>query len=215
MTLAQIVAMGTLPNLPGSTTPLADASLLFMGAVGASLISAGSVASMAGNNVGQVLAGSRMLFALAEHGELPRFFGKIHPRYRTPSNAIIVTTLVTLGLALSGSFALLAVASAVARLITYMGTCAATLRLRHARVGSLVKPAAFVLPGGATVPVLAMAITLLILAGATGEQWLGGAIGLATGAALFIANDRFGARHRRWQPELPADRDVAHVGRLS
>ena len=31
MALAQLVAMGTLPDLPTSTTPLADASLLFMG----------------------------------------------------------------------------------------------------------------------------------------------------------------------------------------
>jgi hypothetical protein len=37
MTLAQIVAMGTLPDLPGSATPLADASFLFMGTVGALL----------------------------------------------------------------------------------------------------------------------------------------------------------------------------------
>ena len=86
---------------------------------------------MTGNNLGGVLTGSRMLFALAENGELPRFFAKIHPRYRTPSNAVIFTTLVALGLALSGSFVILAVASAVARLITYTGACAATLRLRH------------------------------------------------------------------------------------
>ena len=39
---------------------------------------------MTGNNLGAVLTGSRMLFALAENGELPRFFAKIHPRYRTP-----------------------------------------------------------------------------------------------------------------------------------
>jgi amino acid permease len=49
---------------------------------------------MTSTNVGGLLTGSRMLFALAEKGELPRFFGTIHPRYRTPSNAIIFTTLV-------------------------------------------------------------------------------------------------------------------------
>ena len=74
-----------------------------------------------------------MLFALAENGELPRFFAKIHPRYRPPSNAVIVTTLVVLCLALSGSFVVLALASALARLVTYTGACAATLWLRHPR----------------------------------------------------------------------------------
>ena len=190
MTLAQVVAIGTLPNLPASRTPLADASLLFLGAGGALLISAGSVVSMTGNNLGAVLTGSRMLFALAENGELPRWFVRIHPRYRTPSNAIIFSTLAALGLALSGSFVILAVASAVARLIAYTGACAATLRLRHPRFDGVVSPATFVIPLGPLVPVLAIAVSLLILAGATQAQLLGGAAGLAVGAALFIANDR-------------------------
>lgn len=190
MTLAQVVALGTLPDLHVSKTPLADASLLFMGAAGALFISAGSIVSMTGNNLGSVLTGSRMLFALAENGELPRFFARIHSRYRTPSNAIIFTTLVALGLALSGSFVILAVASAVARLVAYTGACAATLRLRHSRFAGIVSPATFVIPLGPVVPVLAIAVSLLILAGATTEQLLGGAAGLAAGAVLFFANDR-------------------------
>jgi basic amino acid/polyamine antiporter, APA family len=77
-TLAQIVAMGTLPNVSTSATPFADASLLFMGAAGALLISGGTVIAMTGNNMGTVLTGSRVLFALAENGELPRSFGATH-----------------------------------------------------------------------------------------------------------------------------------------
>jgi APA family basic amino acid/polyamine antiporter len=192
MALAQVVAIGTLPNLAAARTPLADASLLFMGAAGALLISAGSVISMTGNNMGQVLTGSRMLFALAENGELPRFLGRIHPAYHTPSNAVVFTTLVALGLALSGSFVMLAVASAVARLVTYTGACAATLRLRHPRFQGTVRPATFVIPFGALVPLLAIGVSLLILAGATRQQLLGGAAALAAGGALFLVNDRLG-----------------------
>jgi basic amino acid/polyamine antiporter, APA family len=212
MALAQIVAVGTLPNLAAATTPLADASLLFMGAAGALLMSAGSVASMTGTNVGQVLAGSRMLFALAENGELPRFFGTIHPRYRTPANAIMFTTLVALGLALSGSFTMLAVASAVARLITYTGACAATLRLRHRRFRGMVMPATFVIPMGGLVPVLAIAVSLLILAGATRQQLLGGAAALAVGAALFLAKDKFGRRAGQSQSGARSNPRGAHIG---
>ncbi len=194
MTLAQIVVMGTLPNLTASKTPLADASLLFIGAGGALLISAGSVISMTGNNLGSILTGSRMLFALAENGELPRFFAKIDPRYRVPSNAIVFTTLVVLGLALSGSFVILAVASAVARLIAYTGACAATLRLRHARFTNIVKPATFVIPWGPLVPIAAVGVSLVILAGATRAQLVGGAAGLTAGAVLFLLNDRLRRR---------------------
>lgn len=160
-------------------------------------MSAGSVVSMTGNNLGAVLTGSRMLFALAENGELPRWFMKIHPSYRTPSNAVIFSTLAALALALSGSFVILAVASAVARLVAYTGACAATLRLRSARFQGSVKPATFVIPLGPVVPVLAIAVSLMILAGATNAQLLGGVAGLTAGAVLFFANDRLGGAYGR------------------
>ena len=206
MTLAQVVAIGTLPNLTTSPTPLADASALFAGSAGALLISAGAVVSMTGNNLGAVLTGSRMLFALAENGELPRFLMKIHPQYRTPSNAVIFTTIAALALALSGSFVILAVASAVARLIAYTGACAATLRLRSPRFAGIVSPATFVTPLGPLVPLLAVGVSLLILAGATTAHLLGGAAGLAAGAVLFFANDRLGRRGL----EASADLGGAH-----
>ena len=135
MTLTQIVAQGVLPDLAPHSTPIADAAAVLLGASGALLVGAGSVISMTGNNAGQVLSGSRMLFALAEHGELPAFFGRIHPRYRTPANAVLFTSVVAVLLALSGSWTKLAVVSAVTRLVTYMGVSAATLRLRspHSR----------------------------------------------------------------------------------
>lgn len=210
--LVQLVAMGTLPELAAASTPLADASLLFMGTAGALLISAGSVLSMLGNNMGQVLTGSRILFALAENGDLPRSFATIHPRYQTPAIAIIVTTLASLGLALSGSFAILAVASAVARLITYVGACAATLRLRHQPFGYSVKPATFVIPMGRVVPVLAIGISLLVLMSATRQQLLGSAVALLVGAALFLANDRFTPRSRSSDPDARSDLPGAHIG---
>ena len=156
-----------------------------MGAGGALLISAGAVVSMTGNSFGSVLTGSRMLFAMAENGELPRFLATIHPRYRTPSNAILCMTAVILVLALSGSFVMLALASGVARLVVYTGTCAAALRLQYVRAPASA-PASFVTPGGPLVPVVAIAVSLAILAGATGAQLLGGAVGLAAGAVLFL-----------------------------
>jgi basic amino acid/polyamine antiporter, APA family len=192
MTLTQIVAMGTLPNLATSTTPIADASLLFMGGTGALLVSAGAVISMTGSNImGNLLAGSRILFALADNGSLPRFFGAIHPRYGTPSNAIIFTAIVALGLALWGSFTVLAVASAIARLVTYISVSAATIRLRHQSFRAAVQPATFVIPLGALVPLLAIIVSLLMLAGATRQQLLGGTAALVFGAVLFVAHNRF------------------------
>src|SRR5436190_4102253 len=72
MTLAQVVALGTLPDLAHSVTPIATAAGLFMGAGGALLMTAGASISVAGNNVGAALSGSRSLFALAEQGDVRR-----------------------------------------------------------------------------------------------------------------------------------------------
>lgn len=185
MTLGQIVAAGTLPGLAQSSTPLADASLLFLGAGGALMIGLGSVISMTGNNMGQILSGSRVLFALAENGDLPPVLARIHPRYRTPANAILFTSAVALVLALSGSFAKLAVVSAVARLVAYIGACASTLALRRLSFEGRVLPATFVIPFGPVVPLAAIAVSLAILLGATRDQLFWGAVALLGGAILF------------------------------
>ena len=52
-------------------------------------------------------------------------------------------------------------------------------------------PGWFVIPLGPVVPLLAIAVSLMILGGATRAQLLGGVAGLAAGAVLFAVNDRF------------------------
>ena len=136
--------------------------------------------------MGQALSGSRNLFALAEQGDLPRFFGRVHPRFRTPANAIIVTSPVSLVLALSGTFATMAAASAISRLLVYVATCAATLRLRDPRFAAAVKPATFSVPLGPVIPVVAIVIALAILAGVTATQFHAVAAALAAGAVLYL-----------------------------
>ena len=61
------------------------------------MMTVGAVISMTGNNVGGALAGSRMLYALSEQGDLPNWFGRVHPTFRTPTLAIVVTSAVTWG----------------------------------------------------------------------------------------------------------------------
>jgi amino acid transporter len=186
MVLAQVVTLGTLPNLAssGTKTPLADAALIFLGGWGALMMTVGASVSVAGNNVGAAISGSRSMFALAEQGDIPRIFGHIHTKFRTPDAAIVSTSLVTLALALFGSFAALAPVSALARLIVYMGTCASVLALR--RQGK----APFTIPGGPLVPGIALAVCVAILFGATKAQLIAGSYALAAGAVLYLIATR-------------------------
>jgi len=186
LTLAQVVALGTLPGLAASKTPLADASARIMGATGAAVITLGAVLSTLGNNMGQALSGSRSLFALAENGDVPRVFARISPRFGTPVIAILFTAAVSLVLATTGSFVGMAAASAVSRLVVYVATCAATLRLRSPRFAGEVAAAKMTVPFGSVIPALAMLIALAILAGATPTQLRAGSYALAAGAVLFV-----------------------------
>jgi amino acid transporter len=199
MALAQLVALGTLPDLATSKTPLADAAALFMGPAGAAMITLGAVFSTSGNNMGQALSGSRNLFALAEQGDLPPFFGRVHRTWQTPVNAIVVTAAVSLLLAVSGSFVTMAAASAISRLLVYVMTCASAIRLRGARFhgnidsnGVTVGPALFMVPGGPVVPSLAIVIALAILFGATRQQMISGTGALVAGAVLYVIAVRAG-----------------------
>jgi amino acid transporter len=184
MTLVQVVALGTLPTLAASKTPLADASALFIGAWGAMLMTAGAAISMSGNNVGQALSGSRNLFALAEQGDLPSIFAHVHAKFRTPDFAIIFIASVALVLGLLSDFRSLAAVSALARLVVYAGTCASVLALR--RQGK----APFTIPLGPAVPALALVISVALVYGATALQLKVGAAFLVAGAVLYIVARR-------------------------
>jgi amino acid transporter len=188
--LCQFVAVGTLDNLAASTTPLADAAATFLGGPGALLIGLGALASMTGNLAGQILTGSRMLYALAEQGDLPRAFGRVHPRYRTPVNAILFTAAVALALALSGSFAWMAIASALARLVIYGASCSAAIVLGRPSRAGRAGAALFVSPFSPLVPVLGTLIAVALIASASRTQQVGGAAALGAGALLFLVSRR-------------------------
>ena len=173
LTLTQIVALGVLPAL-------------LMGATGAAVITLGAVLSTLGNNMGQALSGSRSLYALAEHGDIPRVFAQVSGRFGTPVVAIVVTSAISLVLATSGSFVTMAQASAVSRLIVYVATCAAALRLRSPRFAGQVAEPQMRVPFGPVIPVLAILIALAILFGATAAQLRAGGYALAAGAILFL-----------------------------
>ncbi len=192
--LAQVVAVGTLDELAASTTPLADAAATFMGGQGALMIGLGALAAMTGNLAGQLLTGSRMLYALAEHGDLPSAFARVHPVYRTPVVAILSTALVAVALALSGSFVWLAIASAVARLVTYAASCGAAVLLGRPSFADRAGAASFVVPGQPIVPLLGTVVSLTLIAGASSSQLAAGLAALGAGAVLFAVNRRFLSR---------------------
>ena len=64
------------------------ASLLF-GNLGASLMSITVIISATGSINGTMMSASRLYYAMARDGMLFKWFDNIHPKFRTPSNAIV------------------------------------------------------------------------------------------------------------------------------
>jgi amino acid transporter len=181
--LIQFVAIGTLPALAASQRPLADASARFLGAGAAAFVSLGALISIGGTLNSIVLVTPRLLFAMADDGYLPRAFGGVHARFRTPHVAIIVSSVVMIALTLSGSFAKLAAISTIIRLLTYAATCAALLRLRRQPDAP---PAAFTAPFGGLAATLALVLAVWLLTNSTRSDAWTTAIAGAAGLLLFL-----------------------------
>src|SRR5262249_7984209 len=151
---------GTLPGLAASERPLADAATSVFGRYGAAIISVGAVLSIAANLNVVVLAASRIPFAMAERGELPRFLSAINSRFHTPHASIILTWPIGGALPLSGTSLYPLPISPFARLVICGATCGA---LPFLRMRSGASPANFRVPAGVPLAlgVIALAVWLL------------------------------------------------------
>ncbi|HEV8598663.1 MAG TPA: APC family permease [Gemmatimonadales bacterium] len=148
-TLGQTVVTLTLPNAAETSRPLAESARVFLGTPGAAFLAGCALLSTFGYLAGGMVNVPRLTFAMAEQGDLPRWFQSVHQSFRTPYVSIFCYALLVWVLAASGSFLQNLTLSVVARLITYGLVCAAlpVLRGRDGRPDS-VPPAAFRLPAG-------------------------------------------------------------------
>jgi amino acid transporter len=130
-----------------------------MGARGAALIAVGALFSIYGYLSGNMLATPRITFALAERGDFPSLFARVHRRFRTPYFSILVFALLVWLLAWFGTFAGNATLSAGSRLFYYGVVCAALPALRI----KLKVPAIFQVPAGTLLAILGVLICLGLL----------------------------------------------------
>jgi amino acid transporter len=195
--LVQVVCIGTLPGLAGSTRPLADAAAAFAGGTGAAVISVGALVSIAGTLNGLVLAAPRLLFAMAERGQLPPSLAAVHPRFHTPHVAILLSAACMLALTLSGSFLGAVAISTITRLLAYAATCAAVpvLRRRDARDPGDADGRGFRLPGGNATVLLALALIAWLLAHASAREVRDVAVAMGIGFVLLLLGRLAQGRH--------------------
>lgn len=185
--LVQVVCIGTLPNLAASERPLADATQQFLGPLGAAFVAAAAMLTALGTLNALMLTGPRLLFALAEQGQIPAVFGATHPQFRTPHVALLVSAALKLGLAISGTFIYALTLSTIIRLTYFALTCAAlpVLRRRYPQ-----QPAPFRVAGGGVVALLCVGLCLWLLVSSKGNEARDVALFAAAGLGLYFIWNR-------------------------
>jgi APA family basic amino acid/polyamine antiporter len=121
----------TIDEMKGTTRIAERAATALVGPVGATFVALTVVVSTFGNNAVAILAGSRLLFAMASDGVFLPVASRIHPRYRTPHVALIALTIWSALLALSGTYEQLFTYVMFASILFSVAAGAALFRLRR------------------------------------------------------------------------------------
>ena len=112
--------------------PLASMAAALSGPWAAGAIALTAAVSICGNTMEAGINTSRLSYAMAVNGLLPRVLAHVSPRFRTPDASIALLGVVGSIFALSGAFAFLAVASTVSRIVMYI-LCALALPVLRRR----------------------------------------------------------------------------------
>ena len=177
--LVGAVASAVVPTdqLAGSSAPLLQV-VRTAGIVPPVLFSAIALVAVANGALLTGIMSSRLAYGMARDGLLPRPLARVLPGRRTPWVAILVTTVLSLVLALTGTIEVLAGAMVLLLLVVFLGVNASVLVLRR-RAGEVE---GFRVP--IIVPVLAIASCLLLLTQVEAEVWRLGLPFLAVAALL-------------------------------
>ncbi len=149
----------------GGAAPLVALAQALGGDVGAYLIGLTVSISVLANLAAGVTSASRMTSSFAEDDLLPTWFGRISPRFGTPSNSIAFLGVIMSMFALSGSFLFLATVSTLARLIAYIASIMSLPLLRRkAALNGFSAPIAIAMP-------VALALSLWATFQTSAMQW--------------------------------------------
>ena len=128
------------PAIADSPRPASDAVAMVLGALGASIVSAGMALSMLVTLNGTTMSGARVPFAAARDGYFFPGVAKVHPRYLTPSVAILLQLALAVALLLVGqNFRQLFTLAIFAEWLFYMIT-ASTVFIFRRREPDAVRP---------------------------------------------------------------------------
>jgi APA family basic amino acid/polyamine antiporter len=119
-------------GIAASERPASEATAMAVGAWGAAIVSAGMAVSILASLNGTIMSGARVPFALARDGYFFKAMADVHPRFHTPSVALIVQLMLSVALLLfAGSFRQLFSLAIFAEWLFYMVSASTVFVLRR------------------------------------------------------------------------------------
>jgi basic amino acid/polyamine antiporter, APA family len=186
----QVIAQGVLgPSLAHSEAPLADAMARISPALRLLMLT-GAAVSMFGWIGSDMLGTPRVLFAFARDGLLPRPLGRVHVKSAAPHVAILCYAALVIALALTGTFAELAVLSTLCIAVLYSAGCAAAWWLARRGVALAGAPLNFRWLGVAAGASVLSMVALVALASRVEIMGLLAVLGLSAG--IYTLQTRLG-----------------------
>jgi amino acid transporter len=163
---AQVTVLVTLTEPAANNRPLAASARVMLGSAGAIVITIAALISVYGWVASNMLNVPRLTMAMAERGDLPELFGRIHPRFRTPWISIILFAAISWFLAIQAGLLQNLSLSAVSRLFIYGGVCAALpvfrSRDKSGRTSASVGPALFRVRGGTILAGIGILVSVVL-----------------------------------------------------
>ncbi len=181
--------------IAASPRPASDAVALALGRMGAGIVSAGMALSMLVTLNGTIMSGARVPFAMSRDGYFFRALANVHPRFHTPSVAIVVQAVLSIALLLLGAnFRQLFSLAIFAEWLFYM-IAGSTIFVFRRRDQNAERP--FRMPGYPVLPGLFVAVAAALLAYTFKNDWPNsgyGSLVILAGIPVFLS---FASRRRR------------------
>jgi len=155
------------------------------------LVKIGIIAGLSSTMVVQMLAQPRIFMSMSQDGLLPPWAGRVHPRFRTPHTATLITGAIV---ALAAGFTPISVLGqlvSIGTLFAFVIVSLGVLVLRR-REPTLARP--FRTPWVPVVPIASAVVSLALMASLPGSTWLRLVLWMALGVVLYFT---YGARRSR------------------
>lgn len=194
-TLLYVLMSGVLTGIKKYTVYLGDSAAVATAFASKpwaqALVSAGALAGMTSVLLVFQLGQPRIFMAMARDGLLPRYFARIHPRFRTPYITTIWTGIAVGGVAMITDIGSLADLTNIGTLFAFVLVCLGVVVLRRTDPG---RPRPFRVPMVPIFPLLGVLFCGALMLSLPIETWIRFFVWLVIGLAIYFL---YSVRHSR------------------